>query len=341
MKLEGVSKVMRIAIVGMGHIGRRHFEMINGIEFFQLVAICDVDEERIMQWRGVNQYNDISVMLSAEDVDIVVIATPHHLHFEQTMMCLQRRVHVIVEKPMALKTDEARKMIEYSRQCECKLWVVKQNRFNTPVFALDHLIKSGKLGKIYFIEAHVLWNRNDQYYTASSWRGKLKEEGGALYTHASHFIDLMVEWGGEVVAANGFCTRRQQMIETEDLGSANLVFSSGALGSVQWTTLAHQKNFEGSIAVVGEKGTVKIGGPYLNQFDHWSVEGYPLPGINWGEDVQDEFNLYQDFGGNHIKVYYAILHELKSGKKLSADGMDGIKSIAAIEKIYSDIQTIA
>ncbi len=280
-------------------------------------------------------------MIATIKADVVVIATPHYLHFEQTMMCLEKGFHVMVEKPMALKTDEARKMNAFAEACQKKLWVVKQNRFNTPVFALDHLIKSGKLGKLHFIEAHVMWNRNEDYYTKSSWRGREKEEGGALYTHASHFIDLMVEWGGEIDKVNGFCTKRQQGIETEDLGSANLVFSSGALGSLQWTTLAYQKNFEGSISVIGEKGTVKIGGPYLNQFDHWSVQGYPLPGINWGEDVQDEFNLYQDFGGNHIKVYYAILHELKSGKKLSVDGMDGIKSIEAIEKIYANIQRIA
>jgi UDP-N-acetyl-2-amino-2-deoxyglucuronate dehydrogenase len=340
MKKEGEQGPIRFAIVGMGHIGRRHFEMIGKIESLVIAGICDIDPLKLKEFDGVSAFQDLQQLLQHTTPDVVVIASPHHLHFEQTKICLQSGFHVLVEKPMSLRTNEARAMIEWSDIYQRKLWVVKQNRFNTPVFALDHLIKSGKLGKVYFIESHVMWNRNEQYYSQSDWRGKLKEEGGALYTHASHFIDLMVEWGGEIIDACGYCSRRQQQIESEDVGSANLVFSSGAIGSIQWTTLSHQKNFEGSILVIGEKGTIKIGGAYLNQFDYWSVEGYPLPGINWGEDVHDEFNLYQDFGSNHIKVYYAIVEELRSGKKLTVDGMDAIKSIAAIELIYSKIQRI-
>ena len=331
------SQLLKFAIVGFGHIGKRHMELIGSVSEAMLVGVCDTDEGKMKGLGDIPCFTDINDLLASTTADIVVISTPHYLHFEQTMLCLQKGFHVLVEKPMALKTSEAKEMIRFAKEHNRKLWVVKQNRFNTPVFALDHLIKSGKLGDVYFIEAHVLWNRNHAYYDQSSWRGRQMEEGGALYTHASHFIDLMVEWGGEIMDAVGYCVKRQQDIETEDLGSASVKFESGAIGSIQWTTLAHQKNFEGSISVVGQKGTVKIGGPYLNQFDYWNVEGYPLPGINWGEDVNDEFGLYQDFGNNHVKVYKAIVHEMLSGRKLGVDGMDGLKSIAAIELIYSKI----
>jgi UDP-N-acetyl-2-amino-2-deoxyglucuronate dehydrogenase len=332
-------RAIRFGIVGMGHIGKRHASILERMEGASLVAVCDIDTN-IDIAVNVPIFNKVEEMLAAVEIDVVVIASPHFLHFEQTVLSLSKGVHVLVEKPMALSTREAEAMVEKARESNLKLWVVKQNRYNTPVFALEHLIKSGKLGKIYLLECQVLWNRRKEYYSDSNWRGKIQSEGGALYTHASHFIDLMTEWCGDIKDVNGFCIKRQQEIESEDVGSATLYFEQGTIGSLQWTTLAHEKNFEGSISVVGEKGTVKIGGPYLNQFDYWNVEGYPLPGISWGEDVQDEFGLYQSFGNNHDKVYQAILHELRTGLRLGIDGADGVKSIKAIELIYAKINRI-
>lgn len=339
MKRDGQDSIIRFGLVGYGHIGKRHVKLIQDLPNAELVAICDdeVSDDEIK----VPFFKDLDAMLHSVAMDIVVIATPHYLHFEQSIEALNKGCHVLVEKPMALNTQDAKQMVELAASRQLKLWVVKQNRYNTPVFALEHLIKTGKMGAIHLIECQVLWNRVPEYYSQSDWRGSLSKEGGALFTHASHFIDLMVDWCGPIIDANGFCVKRQQEIETEDVGCANIKFQSGTLGSIQWTTLAHEKNFEGSIAVVGEKGTVKIGGPYLNQFDYWKVEGYPLPGINWGEDVEDEQGLYQSFGNNHGMVYQAIMAELKSGKKMAVDGLDGVKSIEAIELIYQRIQRIS
>ncbi len=339
MKIHGTDTMIRFGVVGYGHIGKRHVQLIQQLPQAKLMAVCDTqfNEDEC----GLPFFQNLDRMLEEVDMDIVVIATPHYLHFEQTMQILSKGCHVLVEKPMALNTTDARKMVEYAEEKQLKLWVVKQNRYNTPVFALEHLIKTGKMGAIHLVECQVLWNRVPAYYSKSNWRGSLSKEGGALFTHASHFIDLMVDWCGPIVDASGYCIKRQQNIETEDVGCANIQFQSGTLGSIQWTTLAHEKNFEGSIAVVGEKGTVKIGGPYLNQFDYWKVEGYPLPGINWGEDVEDEQGLYQSFGNNHGVVYQAIMAELRTDKKMAIDGRDGVKSIEAIEMIYQRIQRLS
>ncbi len=337
-----MGKVLKIGLVGLGNIGKRHMALLSQIPEFELVAVCDADQQVLESYHLPNvflNYQDFLGFSREVEVDIIVIATPHFEHAHQCMEALKLGFHVLVEKPMALSSLDAKAMIEASKIHNRKLWVVKQNRFNSPVARVNELITSGALGKIYHLQCQVIWNRQSHYYSNSNWRGNAEKEGGALYTHASHFVDLMTWWAGNVVSAQGMVHRFSQPIETEDLGSCVLEFESGAIGSLTWTTLSHNINQEGSITILAEKGTIKIGGLYLNQFDYWNVEGITCPSMEeMSKDLPNDYGQYQGSSSNHHYVYHSIAQELIDGKGWAVDGKEGLKSIEAIEKIYQAVR---
>ncbi len=277
-------------------------------------------------------------MLESVDADIINVVTPHALHAEMSIKALDAGFNVLVEKPMALNVEDCDAMNEAANRSGKKLWVVKQNRYNVPIRLAKDAMDKGRLGKIFIIKCDVLWNRYQGYYDDSPWRGSLEQEGGALFTQASHFIDLLIWWCGEVVSATGVAETQNHNIETEDSGLAILNFSSGTLGSLVWTTCVYNKNYEGSITIVGEKGTIKIGGKYLNLIEYWDVEGYPLQeGIEYS-DKPNSYGKYQGTSSNHDKVVKGIITDLTEGRNEAVEGFEGIKSIAAIEKIYTAIR---
>jgi predicted dehydrogenase len=255
-----------------------------------------------------------------------------------TIEAANRGFHVLVEKPMAIRAADCLTMNEAAYRNNVRLWVVKQNRYNVPVrLTYDALVK-GRLGRLFMVKCDVLWNRYQGYYDDSPWRGSIEKEGGALYTQASHFIDLLVWWCGDVESATGALATQHHDIEIEDAGSAVLHFSSGTIGSLNWTTNVYNKNYEGSITLMGEHGTVKIGGKYLNKIDYWDVNGYPLQeGIEY-TDKPNSYGKYQGTSSNHDKVVRAIISQLKHRTTGPVDGFEGMKSVIAIEKIYNAIR---
>jgi predicted dehydrogenase len=185
------------------------------------------------------------------------------------------------------------------------------------------------------VKADVLWNRRQEYYSGSSWRGRRLLEGGALFTQVSHFIDLLIWWCGDVVEAHTLTTTANHRIEIEDNGAAALRFTSGTLGALSWTTCVYKKNYEGSITVIGEKGTIKIGGEYLNKIDFWDVEDYPMPQEIDFVDTPNEYGTYQGTSSNHDKVIRDVAARLLRERHHVVEGDEGIRAIQAIEKIYS------
>ncbi|MEN9948192.1 MAG: hypothetical protein RL106_1015 [Bacteroidota bacterium] len=337
-----MGKVLKIGLVGLGNIGKRHLSLLNQIPEFQLVALCDLNAQTLGSFNEPNSFEDYTDFLKyckGVEADIIVIATPHFEHAHQSIEALKMGFHVLVEKPMALSSSDAKAMIEASKINNRKLWVVKQNRFNAPVSKVNELITSGVLGKIFHLQCQVIWNRHAPYYSNSNWRGNNEREGGALFTHASHFIDLMTWWAGNVVSAKGMVKRFIQPIESEDLGSCVMEFESGALGGLTWTTLSHNINQEGSITILAENGTIKIGGLYLNQFDYWNVKGITCPTMDeLSQDLPNDYGQYQGSSSNHHFVYHSIAQELLEGKGWAVDGQEGLKSIVAIEKIYQAVR---
>lgn len=331
-------KKVKFAIVGCGSIGKRHIAVLDAEPNAEIVAICDIDEnkcrEQSILYNNIPYFISYSKMLSNIDAFIINIATPHALHAPMAIEAANHKFNVLVEKPMALTMKDCISMNEAANRNNVKLWVVKQNRHNVPVKLAKDAIEKGMLGKIFMVKCDILWNRYQGYYDESPWRGKIKEEGGALFTQASHFIDLLVWWFGNVTDVKAQIATQNHNIETEDTGNAILHFENGTLGSLNWTTCVFNKNYEGSITIVGQCGTIKIGGQYLNKIEYWDVLGYPLQeGIDFF-DRPNSYDKYQGTSSNHDKVVKSILEKLNDPKIEVVEGFEGMKCIDAIEKIY-------
>ncbi len=333
--------MIKTSIIGCGNIGKRHVAVFDQNPATQIVSLVDRDIKKagaLADKYGENYgvYSDYKQTLQKDDIDLVSICTPHALHKDMSIAALRAGKHVLVEKPMALTEKDSLEMIKVAKEMDRRLYVMKQNRFNVPVKLTKETLDEKRLGEIYMVQCNVYWNRNPEYYSESDWRGRKDQEGGALFTQASHFIDLLIWWFGDVVQASSIVDRKMQDIEIEDCGQAIMKFESGVQSSLTWTTCVYNKNYEGSITIVGEKGTIKIGGPYLNQIDYWDVQAYPLPtNINFA-DLPNNYGKYQGTSSNHHKVVEEIVKDLNGEHSLIVEGEEGIKSVAAIDMIYQN-----
>lgn len=330
-------EVKKFGIVGCGHIGKRHAAVLDHYEFTQPVSVCDIIEERAQEqadlYGGMSVFNKFDSFIK-EDFDVVSICTPHHLHKPMTLAALKAGKHVIVEKPMALTAKDAADMTQAAKDAGLKLYVVKQNRYNVPIQLVEEALENNRLGKIYMVQCNVLWNRHQEYYDQSDWRGNKAKEEGALFTQASHFIDILVWWFGKITEAKTLMTTQAHNIEIEDCGQSSVMFNSGVVGSISWTTNVYNKNFEGSITIIGEKGTVKIGGAYLNKVEFWDVKSYPLPENISYVDLPNNYGKYQGSSSNHHRVIEEVVKDLSGERSNIVEGQEGEKSIEAIETIY-------
>ncbi len=331
---------IKFAVVGCGSIGKRHIAVLDAEPEAEIVAICDLDEKKCLEqsqlYQNIPYYTSYEKMIEQIKADVISVVTPHFLHADMAIKALNKKFNVLVEKPMALSVKDCQAMNQAAVENQMKLWVVKQNRHNVPIKLAKDAIDKGMLGKIFMVKCDILWNRYQGYYDESPWRGKKKEEGGALYTQASHFIDLLVWWCGDVQDVKTFMETQNHNIQTEDSGSAILKFTSGAMGSLNWTTCVYNKNYEGSITIVGEYGTIKIGGQYLNKIEFWDVLGYPLQeGIEF-TDKPNAYGKYQGTSSNHDKVIKTIIETMRNNEVSveAVEGLEGMRCVDAIERIY-------
>lgn len=333
---------IKFAVVGCGNIGKRHLAVIDADPRAEIVAVCDILPEVADHYADLYnipaRYTDFDQMLRETDANIISICTPHGLHADMSIAAAEAGKHILVEKPMALNVADCKRMIRAAEQAGVDLMVVKQNRYNKPIALTKQALEAGKLGKVYMVECNVLWNRHAGYYTESNWRGTLALEGGALHTQVCHFLDLLIWWFGDVVWANTFLKTQMQPIEIEDCGIAQLEFASGTMGSLIWTTCVYNKNYEGSITIIGEKGTIKIGGRYLNQIDFWDVQSHPLPENIAFDDQPNAYGKYQGTSSNHDKVVTNVVAKLLHERHDVVQGDEGIKTIEAIERIYGGVK---
>jgi predicted dehydrogenase len=329
---------LKFAVIGCGRIAARHAEIINKIA--RLSSVCDIKPERakaLAEKYSCTSYNSIEDLLkNLPDVNVVSVCTPNYLHSSHTILSLEAGKNVLCEKPMAISLKECKEMIRIADKSKKNLFIVKQNRFNPPVAALKQAIDEGRLGKILSIELNCFWNRNSEYYKDSDWKGRKSLDGGTLFTQFSHFIDLLYWLAGDVkkVFALGKNLAHKNIVEFEDTGVAALEFSSGALGTINYTVNSYKKNMEGSITVFAEKGTVKIGGQYLNVLEYQCIEGYEIKGLPESRPPND-YGFYKGSMSNHDKVYGNIVDVLKHNGKIAANAYEGMKTVEIIEKIYS------
>ena len=329
-------KKIKFAIIGCGRIAQRHAEHISN--FGELVAVCDILEEKAValgKEYGANHYLDINDLISKEkDVDVVSICSPNGFHAEHSIQSLNAGFHVLCEKPMAISVYDCGLMIQAAEKKNRRLFAIKQNRFNPPVAAVKKAIDEGVLGKIYSVQLSCFWNRNEDYYH-NSWKGTKEVDGGTLFTQFSHFIDLLYWIIGDVKNANAITRNyhHQDIIDFEDTGVVILEFYNGAIGTVNYTVNSYGGNMEGSLSIFGEKGTVKIGGQYLNELEYQNIEDFKFENLPVGNKANN-YGHYQGSMSNHDEVYKNVVDVLQNGGSISTNSFEGLKAVEIIDKIY-------
>ncbi|MEQ1714826.1 MAG: Gfo/Idh/MocA family oxidoreductase [Hyphomicrobium sp.] len=332
----------RFALLGCGRIAKRHAELLSSgvIEGAQLVAVCDTDRKAADGFAatyGVPAYYDQQVLLARPDVDVVSILTPSGLHAEDAIAVAKAGKHVVVEKPMALRLEDADVMIRACDQAGVKLFVVKQNRFNLPIVKAREALMEGRLGKLILGTVRVRWCRPQSYYDQAPWRGTWKLDGGVLSNQASHHVDMLEWFMGDVDSVHARATTALVNIEAEDTAIATLKFSNGALGIIEATTAARPKDIEGSLSILGEKGMVEIGGFAMNEIRHWHfADARPSD-----DEVRQKYSVNPPnvYGFGHQAYYEHVMQCLDGEKAALVDGLEGRKSLELITALYESIET--
>ena len=329
-------------MIGCGRIAKRHSDLLGKAEIkgAELVAVCDViahKAEKIGKTFDVPFYTDMHDMLQSEKVDVVSILTESGLHAQHVLELAKYRKHLVVEKPMALTLDDADAMIEACAENDCKLFVIKQNRFNVPVVKLREAIEAERFGKLVLGTVRVRWCRDQNYYDQAYWRGRWDLDGGVLTNQASHHVDLLEYMMGEVESVFAKSTTALVDIEAEDTAIVTLKFKNGALGIIEATTAVRPKDLEGSISILGEKGSVEIGGFAVNKMLHWNF----IENLGDDEDILQKFSVNPPnvYGFGHKAYYDHVVDCITNNKKQLVDGLTGRKSLELISAIYESIET--
>lgn len=336
------NKKINFAIIGCGRIAQRHAEHIN--RFGNLSAVCDIDlakAEILATKYNAIPYTSIEEMLSKEkDVAVVAICSPNGLHAAHSIKALKSGFHVLCEKPMAINVADCGEMIKAAESANKRLFAIKQNRFNPPVAAVKEALDKGIFGKIYSIQLSCFWNRNSDYYH-NSWKGTIDMDGGTLYTQFSHFIDLLYWMIGDVrkVYALTGNFAHKETIDFEDSGVVALEFNNGAIGTINYSVNSYNKNMEGSLTIFGEKGTVKIGGQYLNELEYQNIENFEFKDLPKG-NTANNYGNYVGSMSNHDKIYENLVDVLNNGSSISANAFEALKTVEIIDKIYASAKRL-
>jgi UDP-N-acetyl-2-amino-2-deoxyglucuronate dehydrogenase len=331
----------RIGIVGCGRISQFHVEAIAKVEGLTLAAVGDIDESRARatgEKAGVPWFNSLDAMLEGAELDIVAVCTPSGLHPEHGIAAARAGKHVVSEKPMALSFEGATALIEACDKAGTKLFVVKQNRLNPPIQLLKRAVERGRFGRIFVANVTVRWQRPREYYEAEKWRGTWKFDGGAIMNQASHYVDLLQWLVGPVDSVMAKTATQARPIEAEDSGAAVIQFKSGAIGVVEVNVLTYPRNYEGSITIIGETGTVRIGGTSVNKVEHWSFAEYDDDDklVETGAINTSPPTVY---GFGHEGYYRNVVAVLRGKATADTDGREGRKSLALILAIYESART--
>lgn len=330
--------MLRFALIGCGRIAWRHAEQIARVG--TLEAVCDVDGEKAQAMGkkfGARVYASLDELLVQEgEVSVVSICTPNGLHAEHAIKSLQQGKHVLCEKPMCLTTAAAWQIMDTEKFTRKRLFVVKSSRFNPLIRQLKSLISSNTLGNLYNFQLSCFWNRPVAYFTG--WHGKSFPDGGPLYTQFYHYIDALVWLFGMPRSVFGHSANlaHQGVMEFEDTGTVSMKMENGMLGAINWSVNAYHKNCEISLALLCAKGTIILGGEYLNEVQ------YQAPGHLFSEGKQP---LMQTAGATqkstlsyHKEVYDSLAHSLQHPPESVTNSLDGLKTVQFIETIYKAVR---
>jgi UDP-N-acetyl-2-amino-2-deoxyglucuronate dehydrogenase len=329
---------VKFAVIGCGHIGKRHAEIISSNPECTLSALMDIKSRSSL---GIDHldapfFSCVDDLLhTCPDTDVIVIASPNSCHAEQALKALDVKKHVVIEKPMALKRLDAEKVIFKALNVHRHVFTVMQNRFSPPAVWIRELVESGKLGRIYMVQLSCYWNRDERYYEKDSWHGKKQLDGGTLFTQFSHFIDIMYWLFGDIekISAKLANFNHQQMTDFEDSGVVHFDFVNGGIGSLNFSTSVWESNMESSVTIIAENGTVKIGGQYMDKVEYCHIKGYQLPELLPANPPND-YGKYKGSAQNHHYIIQNVVDVLKGRSTITTNALEGLKVVEIIERIY-------
>ena len=330
-----VGRKIRVAVVGCGRISKNHFGSIEKhADSLELVAVCDNDATVLKEHGnkyGVKGYPALEEMLRAEELDLVVLCTPSGLHSSQAELVAKAGVHVMTEKPMATRWGDGVRMVKACDEAGVRMFVVKQNRRNATLQLLKNAVENKRFGKIYMVNVNVFWTRPQEYYDTAKWRGTWEFDGGAFMNQASHYVDLLDWLIGPVESVQAYTATLARNIEVEDTGVMSIKWRSGALGSMNVTMLTYPKNLEGSITIVGEKGTVRVGGVAVNEIQHWEFADTQPDDEKIKKANYETTSVY---GFGHPLYYKNVIDVLRGEAEAETDGREGLKSLELLIATY-------
>ena len=326
---------IRFALVGCGRISANHFDALDRHQDrAELVGVCDIDPDSLARAEartGAPGFRSLEAMLAATNADIVILATPSGLHADQAVQVAAAGRHVMTEKPMATRWRDAKRMVHACDQAGVHLFVVKQNRRNATLQLLKRAIEKKRFGRIYMVNINVFWTRPQSYYDSAAWRGTWEFDGGAFMNQASHYVDLLDWLIGPVESVQAYTATLARNIQVEDTGVVSIRWRTGALGSMNVTMLTYPKNLEGSVTIIGEKGTVRVGGVAVNQIEHWSFED-PDPDDEQVE--QASYDTTSVYGFGHPLYYDNVIKSLRGEAAPDTDGREGLHSLEILIATY-------
>ncbi|MBK3517609.1 Gfo/Idh/MocA family protein [Carboxylicivirga marina] len=328
---------IQFAIIGLGHIGKRHAEMIKRNNDAELVAVCDIKSAVDLSWNEtIPFYSELAELLKNHpEIDVVNICTPNGLHANQAIEALEARKNVVVEKPMALNKADAEKVIFKALQMSRQVFAVMQNRYSPPSVWLKQVIDEELLGDIFMVQLNCYWNRDDRYYKKGGWHGDKELDGGTLFTQFSHFVDIMYWLFGDITNIKGNFKdfNHKHSTDFEDSGFVSFDFVNGGMGALNYSTSIWNKNLESSITIIGSKGTVKVSGQYMNEVAECNIENYTMPQLEPSNPPND-YGPYKGSAANHHFVIDNVVNVLKGDGSITTNALEGLKVVEMIERIY-------
>lgn len=332
-------KKIRFAVVGCGHIGKRHATMIERNEDTELIALVDPADKNQLgldDFENIPFFQDIDELLKANlEMDVICICSPNGLHAEQAKKSLESGHHVVCEKPMGLSKDNCENVIFTALQYSKQVFCVMQNRYSPPSIWIKEVIEKKLLGEIFMVQLNCYWNRDDRYYKKDGWKGTQSLDGGTLFTQFSHFIDIMYWLFGDIKNIQGKFAdfTHAHSTDFEDSGFVNFEFVNGGLGALNYSTAVWNQNLESSMTIIGEKGSVKIGGQYMNEIEICNIENYEMPELPPSNPAND-YGHYKGSAANHHYIFENVVDSLNQKTAPTTNALEGLKVVEIIERIY-------
>lgn len=330
---------IRFAVIGQGHIGKRHAEMIRRNPACKLVAVCDAQPKEQLNLGELQEafYNSIDELLAAHpDVQVINICTPNGLHAEHAIKGLSAGKHIVCEKPMALSKADCESVIYKALQMHRTVFCVMQNRYSPPSVWIKDIVENKIIGDIFMVQLNCYWNRDERYYKKGGWKGNQELDGGTLFTQFSHFIDILYWLFGDItdISAKFSDFTHGNLTEFEDSGIVNFRFINGGMGCINYSTAVWDTNLESSMTIVGSKGSVKIGGQYMDKVEYCHINNYTMPELAPTAPAND-YGAYKGSANNHHFIIQNVVETLKGNTTITTNAMEGLKVVDMIERIYA------